>query len=441
MHNNKAMKSTKELLQFKRDGGAWSDVEMRWFIDGVVCNVVSKPQVAAFLMAACINGLNAQEVASLTLAMAESGEHLSRGNAKRPRIDKHSTGGVGDKVSLLLAPLAVSCGLSVPMISGRGLGHTGGTVDKLESVPGLRMTYSMEELEVFLSEHHFFMAAQSENLAPADRILYGVRDVTGTVENVGLITASILSKKFAEELDGLAMDVKVGAGAFMKTLAQAEELASSLQSVAKIAGLPFRVLFTRMDDPLGRSVGNWVEVSETEEALKDMSRCSPDLFTITFELAVRMVLLGKPSLTEEEAGLLVKTAWEDGTAHLEFMRMLERQGGDFTEGQRQFEESARTEVRASKDGIVQEIQSLPVALAVMTAGGGRLKETDVIDPLAGVEFVVQRGSTVKCGDVLAVVSASSKGKLSDFGESVKRSVVIEKTPPENLEASLIIQRW
>lgn len=435
------MKSTKELLQFKRDGGSWSDAEMRWFIDGVVSKAVSEPQVAAFLMAACIHGLTAHEIASLTMAMSESGEHLNRSNTTRPRIDKHSTGGVGDKVSLLLAPIAVACGLSVPMISGRGLGHTGGTVDKLESVPGLKMTYPMEQLEAFLSEHHFFMAAQSENLAPADRILYGVRDVTGTVENVGLLTASILSKKFAEELDGLVMDVKVGAGAFMKSLAHAEVLASSLQRVAKISGMPFRVLFTRMDDPLGRSVGNWVEVSEAEQALREMSRCSADLLTVTFELAVNMVQLGKPSLTEEEARLLVKTAWEDGSAHRAFMQMLERQGGDYAEGQKRFEAGARAEVRANQDGVVQEIQSLHVALAVMTAGGGRLKETDIIDPLAGVEFVVQRGSTVKSGDVLAIVSASLKGKLDDFCESIKRSVIIEKTPPEDLEASLIIQRW
>ncbi len=434
------MKSIKERLRDKRDGKAWSEKEIVDFVSGVVDGRVSSAQAAAFLMAACTRGLTPEEVTHLTLAMAASGERIPKGLHTRPVVDKHSTGGVGDKVSLLLAPLAASCGLAVPMISGRGLGHTGGTVDKLESVPGMVMTLPVHRLHDLLKNHHLFMAAQSPQLAPADRILYALRDVTGTVENVGLITTSILSKKLAEGLDGLVMDVKVGDAAFMPDLAEAEDLAMMLLQVSRIAGLPLHILFTRMDRPLGRAMGNWVEVVEAETALADRTTASANLVEVTTELVAHMLLIGGLTTDVEQARNTVHEVWDSGAAHAEFHQMLRRQGGDYERGRAEHTSVPHRTVYAAESGWVNTIDAKQLALAVVEAGGGRKIETDVIDPHVGIVLNLGVGDPIQPEAPVAVITASTPAQLDVLEHAVQQALQTTTAPIES-EPSMIIQCW
>ena len=437
------MKSTKELLAAKRQGGEWTPDEIDAFVRGVVAGTVTDAQIGAFLMAACVHQLTVSETSALTLGMAHHGASFERRLQAAPAVDKHSTGGVGDKISLLLAPLAAECGLSVPMISGRGLGHTGGTVDKLESIVGFRTDLSMSELQHLLDTEGLVMAAQSPELAPADRILYALRDVTGTVENVGLITASILSKKFAERLDGLVMDVKVGTGAFMTSLDDAHALADSLRRTSLAAGVPIRIVFTRMDHPLGTAVGNWLEMVEAERALHDRASAAADLVEITEVLTAQMVLLAFPNLSEEEARLRVTEAWTSGRAWKRFHRMVRVQGGEWEQSVERYAATPCVTLTAKQSGVVTSIDPMRVALAVLRAGGGRLVETDQIDPAAGVVFAARRGDTVSSGDVLAHVYAS-KARLDDCSAEIAHAIEIQpltKTAPVQQEPSMILDIW
>lgn len=435
------MKSVKELLKQKRNGVEWSAEQMQHFVDGVVSSEVSLVQVAAFLMAACTRGLSTNETAALTLSMAQSGERIQTQHSSRPVVDKHSTGGVADKVSLLLAPLATACGLTVPMISGRGLGHTGGTVDKLESIPGFRTNLTLDELHQLLDAHHLFMSAQNASLVPADRILYSIRDVTGTVENVGLLTASILSKKIAEGLSGLVMDVKVGRAAFMKTFEQAAELAESLRTVARLAGLPICIVFTRMDVPLGRAIGNWVEVVEAESALRDHRQCSVNLLEVTVGLCTQMVLLGNIKSEYASAREHVLQTWESGRAHQEFHGMIARQGGNYAKGERKFTQCKKVVLCSTHVGTVVDIDAMTMALGVMEAGGGRLKETDVIDPYVGIVLSVDMGTTVGVGSALATVSATTNEQLRILEQCVYQGIRITKAAPNSAEPPIILDKW
>jgi len=435
------MKSVKELLKAKREGAEWTPDEVAAFVEGVVSGEVSSAQAGAFLMAACIHDLTATETAALTTAMAGSGARFPRGLTDRPSVDKHSTGGVGDKVSLLLAPLAAACGLTVPMISGRGLGHTGGTVDKLESIAGFRTDLPMTDLRSLLQREHLVMAAQSPELAPADRILYGLRDVTGTVENVGLITASILSKKFAEGLDGLVMDIKVGKGAFMQTLPEAQRLAESMKRTAEAAGLPLTVVFTRMDQPLGRAVGNWLEVAESDAALRDPGNASSGLVEVTRVLAGQMLLLGGLATDTATAETMVMESWEAGTAHARFHRMITSQDGSWEHAVQRYAADAtlvQTTVEAESDGWIAEIDAMATALGVMRAGGGRMVESDVIDPAVGVVFHATVGDRVVSGQPLATVT--ERGTRGDLAETIRKAIQTATAPVEP-EPSMIIDIW
>ncbi len=432
------MKSTKELLRFKRDGHRLHDEEIRAFIDGVVSGQVSSAQVGAFCMAACIHGLNSSETRSLTLAMAQRGTSLRRTQTGRKRIDKHSTGGVGDKVSLLLAPLAACCGLDVPMISGRGLGHTGGTLDKLESVPGFTTTLTDEQMDVCLRQSGLFMSGQTQDLAPADGILYAVRDVTGTVENVGLLTASILSKKLAEQLDGLVMDMKVGSGAFLPDLDQVRELAESIQSVCQSAGVPVRFVFTSMDEPLGYAVGNWLEIAEAEHALT--TKAERSLAEITIELTTHMVHLAGVSPSLEQARELVVTQWRLGNAHQRFHQMIAQQGGRWSEAVEHYSAMKPIVIEAQNSGWIERIDARAVADAVLRAGGGRHREDDIIDSGAGIVFHCERGSEVRAGDQLATVYAADEQRRIRLATEVA-DIVKTTTAPVERKPSAIIDVW
>jgi pyrimidine-nucleoside phosphorylase len=432
------MKSTKELLRFKRDGHHLSAEDIHRFINGVVGGTVSPAQVGAFCMASCVRGLDPEETAALTMSMTHSGKVLRRSDTGRRRIDKHSTGGVGDKVSLLLAPLAASCGIDVPMISGRGLGHTGGTLDKLESVPGFSIAMTEQEMDHCLTVNGLFMAGQTVDLAPADRILYAIRDVTGTVENIGLITASILSKKFAESLDGLVMDMKVGSAAFMQTLDQARTLAESMKSVCDSVGIPVRFVFTRMDEPLGYAVGNWLEIAEAEHALATSAQRS--LGEVTIELTAHMVHVAGLETTIEDSRRRVVRAWKDGTAHQQFHRMIAQQGGTWSDAVTMYAMQTPLVIESATSGWIDHIDARAVADAVLQAGGGRQREDDVIDPSAGVVFHCERGSEVAAGDPLVSVYARDAARRDELAAAM-RSIIQTKTAPVERKPSMIIEVW
>ncbi len=432
------MKSTKELLRSKRDGHAWTSEEIETFVKRTVSGEASSAQVAAFLMAACTRGLEALETAALTLAMSRSGDVVPTTASTRPRIDKHSTGGVGDKVSLLLAPLAVACGLDVPMISGRGLGHTGGTLDKLESVIGLRTDLSLPSMQSLMTEHHLFMAGQTPTLVPADRIMYALRDVTGTVENVGLITASILSKKIAEGLDGLVMDMKVGSAAFLPDLATAEELATSMKLVCEQIGLPVTFVFTRMNRPLGKAVGNWVEVVEADAALAGMVQ--RDLAEVTTELVARMIMLADQKIDHDVAKKRVIDVWRSGTAHVIFHEMLRRQGGDWSASISHYAGLPSRQISADADGFVDEVDARALAEILGQAGAGRTREDDPIDPAVGVVIHEPPGQAVEGGQPLASVHASCDAACAALLAELSR-LVKTTTAPVVREPSMILQVW
>ena len=432
------MKSTKELLRQKKEGAPWTKHEMSSFVEGMVTERVSQPQIAAFLMAACTRGLTVQETAALTLAMANSGAHIVRGLSQQPRIDKHSTGGVGDKVSLLLAPLAVACGLSVPMISGRGLGHTGGTLDKLESVRGFRTGLSIEEMESFLQHHNLFMAGQTHELVPADRIMYALRDVTGTVENVGLITASILSKKIVEGLDGLVMDMKVGRAAFMNTLGEACALAESMQAVCSEVGLPVTFVFSRMDAPIGMTIGNWLEIEEAELALA--TSAEKGLQEITIELVAQMVLLGKVATSIADARNTVAGVWKSKMAHSVFHQMIARQGGSWNESVAYYSTLIPAEIVAETVGYIGVVDARSLDLATIDAGAGRFVESDFIDHAAGVRLLHSAGSEVRSGDTIALAYASDDTKRDVLAAQLHSIVKITAAPVVQ-EPSLVIDIW
>lgn len=417
-----------ELLRAKRDGRELTETEVEFLVQGVVRGTVSEPQAAAFLMAACIRGLSARETAALTLAMARSGTTFRFSGISKPIVDKHSTGGVGDKISLLLVPLAACCGLAVPMISGRGLGHTGGTVDKLESIVGLQLDFTEEEFAALLQRNGAFMAKQTESIAPADRILYHLRDVTGTVESIGLITASILSKKFAEGLDALVMDIKVGRGAFMATREQAEALACSMKDVAREVGLPLRVVFTAMEQPLGCAVGNWVEVQETLDAL---SGAAPeDIRTVTEELVTAMLLATGVAVAYDDAMQRVRAAWNSGEALQKFEQIIEAQGGDIAQSQHRYANVPRMALRASRDGFITTLHARHIGLAGITLGAGRVQSSDAIDYAAGIVFHKKVGDEVRKGEEIGFLQGERTAVFETVQHAVQQALTIGEQPPE-----------
>lgn len=425
---------TAELLRKKRDGHPLDNEEIEFLVQGVVTGTVSEAQAAAFLMASCIRGLSVRETAALTLAMARSGTTFDFSGVGRPVVDKHSTGGVGDKISLLLAPIAACCGLAVPMISGRGLGHTGGTVDKLESIAGMRMDFTAEEFGALLHRNGVFMARQTDHIAPADRILYRLRDVTGTVESVGLLTSSILSKKLAEGLDALVMDVKVGNGAFLPALDGARELADSLKAVAAEAGLAMRVLLTSMEQPLGRAVGNWPEVEETLEALG--GDAPEDVRRVTEELCAAMLLAARLCATREEALVRVRSVWDSGEALQRFEEMVAAQGGDLDASRRQYDGVPRIAVRAAADGVITHIRAREIGVAGILLGIGRKRDDDDVDAAAGIVFCKKTGEEVRRGEEIAYIQGRRTDRFDEVAAAVRAAVGIGAQAPGPVDVLL-----
>ena len=370
--------------------------------------------------------------------MRDSGKKFNFRNLQKPIIDKHSTGGVGDKLSLLLVPLVVPLGLAVPMISGRGLGHTGGTVDKLESIMGFDIRPSDEVFYKLMNENNCFMACQTEDLAPADKKLYHIRDVTGNVESTGLITASILSKKLVEDLDGLMLDMKVGNGAFMQNFDSARVLAESMANVARITGLKMRILFTSMDQPLGRNAGNWLEIVETMESLK--GNCSEDIRILTERLAAGMLMLGGVESDLDEAINKVRNVWDNQTAYNYFIKMIESQGGDLSISENKYKKNDIKFVLAEKDGVITQFDTLYIGIAGIMIGAGRKNVEDMIDYGAGLIFHKKLGEEVKKGDVLVSVYYNKIREIYSAIDLIKQCILI--TDGKNFEMpKLILDEW
>ncbi len=407
------------LLTKKREGHALSDDEIEFLIDGFCKCEVADYQMSALAMAICLRGMNEREITTLTRAMLDSGDSMPRlPERDRPRVDKHSTGGLGDNVSLVLAPLLASCGVDVPMISGRGLGLTGGTLDKLESIPGFRTQLTADQSSDVLRKAGAFIVGASDRIAPADRRLYALRDVTGTVESVALITASILSKKLAANLDALAMDVKVGSGAFMKTLDRATELARSLGRVGGEAGLPTTAILSDMDQPLGSAIGNAIEVNEAVQVL--CGDGPDDVRELTVELCADLLVQVKMAETRKDAIERLQQAIDQGFAMEHFEKLVHAQEGDL---KTPLALAPCREIVAPASGFIASYDCVAIGEAIVGMGGGRRRTDDVIDPTVGVSVHARIGDAVEKGQPIFRVHCHAE-QFSDYFVKLENAVVI-----------------
>ncbi len=426
-----------ETIIKKREGKELSREEIQSFIQGVTDGSVADYQSSAFLMATYFKGMTLKETVNLTEAMTRSGKHYDLSGIPGHKSDKHSTGGVGDKVSIILAPLAAACGLKVPMMSGRGLGHTGGTLDKLESIKGFNVKLTEAQFETVLKKVGCAMIGQTEAMVPADRKLYALRDVTGTVECIPLITASILSKKIAEGTQSLVLDVKVGSGAFMKTKEQARKLSKWLLQVAAKSGLKCRVLLTNMDQPLGYAAGNSLEIVESIEILKGErilatnGMSSNDLRELTLQLCAQMLEMGKVVKSVVEGRKLAIQKLEDGSAYKKFLELVEIQSGSVSQIEKPLTlpiaETTLT-FKARKKGYISKMDTQAIGNLLVLLGAGRLKAADSVDPSVGFLFHARIGSQVKVGDPLVKVYYSSKTSpetLREIEEKFHKAIEIK----------------
>lgn len=413
------MNPVKQILEKKREGKALGSAEIRGLIEGFTRGEVPDYQMSAFAMAVCCRGMTPRETADLTDAMMRSGAIIEWGAADGgglPTADKHSTGGVGDKLSFIIQPIAAACGLRVPSLVGRGLGHTGGTADKLESIPGYNASLSLGEFQKTVNEVGLSMTTQTDEICPADKRLYALRDVTGSVASIPLITASILSKKLAEGAGTLVFDVKCGSGAFMKTREEAQELADSLEAGAKAAGRNASALVTDMSAPLGFAVGNANELEEAlatlgakEELDAGIAPMGEDMRDLCIEFASRMVSLAL-GISDEDARAMAKERLADGSALAKFEAMIAAHGGnlDAFRKHRRTVKLHRWRISAMRSGHIAEIDALGVAEAALMLGAGRQKTGDAIDHDAGVVLAVARGRRVAVGDTLATLATASR---------------------------------
>ncbi len=415
-----------QVIARKRDGEPLSSGELTGFLEAYLEGRVGDDQMAAFLMAVHFNGMSPGELDALVEVMLHSGEVIEPGGGwPGPRVDKHSTGGVGDKVSLALAPLAAEMGMVVPMMSGRGLGHTGGTLDKLESIPGFRTRIPLEEFDRVLRSTGCAMIGQTAEIAPLDRRLYALRDVTATVPSIPLITASIMSKKLAEGLDALVLDVKVGRGAFMARDEDARALARSMTAVGSARGIAVTTLLTAMDRPLGRAIGNALEV---REAVACLAGGGPDaLRALCIELAAEMALAGKLVASVREGRRRAEEALAGGGPVERFARLAAAQGGRLRpdrDGYGLPKAPCSETVVSDRDGWVTAVDPLALGYGVIALGGGRRRQDDAIDPTVGFELAVEVGSCISRGDALAVVHAGSRPDLAVGARVVREAVTI-----------------
>ena len=425
-----------ELIKKKREGSSLTEEELRWLIQEYVAGTIPDYQMSAFLMACFFRGMSEEETLTFTRLMLHSGETIDLSDIPGVKVDKHSTGGVGDKVSLILAPIVAACGVPVPMISGRGLGHTGGTLDKLESIPGFRTSLSIPEYKSIIRSVGAVLIGQTNQIVPADKKMYALRDVTATVECIPLIAGSIISKKLAEGIDALVLDVKTGRGAFMQSYERSLELAQTLVRIGTGFGKETVAFITSMSQPLGSTIGNWLEVVESVECLKGVrgkADASTDLMEVTHVLSGAMLMLGKKAGTIAEGVALSRASIENGSAFRKFLEIVTAQGGDASalENLERYPIPRHAlEVKTMEPGYVGDIDSLELGLCNITLGAGRARIEEPIDPKAGIVLSRKVGEIVESGDVLATLYTDRDAILEPARERIRRAFHIQPNAPK-----------
>ena len=413
-----------DIIDTKRNGGTLSDEQLQFFVDGVVDGSIPDYQISALLMAIYFRGMTSAEQTSLTMKMMHSGERLDLSRIPGIKVDKHSTGGVGDKVSLPLAAMVAATGIPVPMISGRGLGHTGGTLDKLEAIPGFKVELSEQEFIDQVAKEKLAIVGATGEVAPADKKIYGLRDVTDTVDSIPLIASSIMSKKSASGTDALVIDVKTGAGAFMKTLDQSRALARALVDIGKQAGLQCMAVISDMNQPLGNKIGNALEIEESIDVLK--GKGPADLTELVLTLGSYMVVMGGKAKTPEAARQLLEQTIADGTAYDRFKAMVVAQGGDprvMDDYQVMPQAKYQIPYPAKRDGVVTKLAADEIGTASMLLGGGRQKADDELDYSVGIELHHKLGDTVKAGEPLLTIY-SNRQEIGDVEQLLDESIEV-----------------
>ena len=424
-----------DVIRKKRDGKSLTREEINFFVEGVTTGSVADYQISALLMAVYLNGMNDDEQQALTEAMLNSGNILDFSDISKPKADKHSTGGVGDKTSLIIAPMVAACGVCVPMISGRGLGHTGGTLDKLESIPGYRVNLTKDEFRQSLEEVGYAMAGQTAEIAPADKKMYALRDATSTVEAIPLIVASIISKKGAAGLGAMVIDVKVGNGAFMRDESRAKALAHALVSTGNGCGIKTRALLTDMNQPLGRAVGNSLEVEECIDLLRgEVSEGARPVLDLSIELSAHMLVLAEMVKSVDEGREQLQKVLDSGAA-LECMRKnIIAQGGD----PRVCDEPSKflplvtdsVKVESPRPGFIKSIDTTEIGHTIAALGGGRVRIEDVIDPTVGFVAECKIGDELKAGETIGIVFGADAGKAQEAAQRIQASYELSDEPPQ-----------
>ena len=419
------------LIRKKRDGKILSKDEIRFLIDSYTADEIPDYQISSFLMAAFLNGLNDEESAALTESMLHSGIVVDLSHVPGKKVDKHSTGGVGDKLSLILAPIVASAGVPVPMISGRGLGHTGGTLDKLESIPGFNVDVDLARYKDILEKQNLVLVGQTEEIAPADKRLYALRDVTATVESIPLIAGSIMSKKLAEGIDALVLDVKYGAGAFMKTEEDATKLAQALVGIGDQFGKETIAYLTNMKQPLGYKIGNWFEVEESIDALKGEG--PEDIMELSHLLSGTMIYLGGKAETVEEGIKKSREQVENGQAYQKWLDIVEEQGGDisFIKNPTKYPIAKyEFELKSDKDGYISEMDAFEIGTASVELGAGRKIKEDDVDPQAGIVLKKKVGDKITKGETILVGYTNKPTMIESATTQLYEAVSITDTKPE-----------
>jgi len=428
---------TVDLIQRKRDGEELAPEEIEFLVEGYTSGDIPDYQMSAFLMAVYFSGMSDREVSRLTECMLRSGDTVNLSAVPGIKVDKHSTGGVGDKTSFIVAPLAAAAGVVVPMMSGRALGHTGGTLDKLESIPGFRTNLTAPEFEKQLAELGLCFIGQTDRLAPADRKLYALRDVTATVESIPLISSSIMSKKLAEGVDALVLDVKVGTGAFMKKQVDARRLAQTMVGIGRRMDKKVQALITDMNQPLGYAVGNALEVMEASQTLQNAGPA--DLTKLSLELAARMIFLGKKAESLDEARRIAEKHLVDGSGYKKFKQVVAAQGGN-PQALDKFEllpnATGMREVSSPRGGYVTSIDAEDIGIASNMIGAGRDKKEDAIDPAVGIILEIKTGEKVDAGSVLCRIYYTKEDRVDEAAEMVEDAFRISAQKPDERELIL-----
>lgn len=420
------------LIKLKRDKKALSREQLEFLIEGYLKGIVTDYQMSAFLMAVYFNGMTDDETYELTRIMLNSGKTVDLSFIIKPKVDKHSTGGVGDKTSLILAPLAAACGLAVPMISGRGLGHTGGTLDKLESIPGFRINYSIDDFRKLVSEIGVSMIGQTSELAPADKRIYALRDVTATVDCIPLIIASIMSKKIAEGTDAIVFDVKIGNGANLQIVELSHVLAKELITVSKKFGKKAVAVLTDMEEPLGYKIGNWLEVEECMQIME--GEIIPDLYKVNNVLAGAMLYLGGKAKDIDEGERIAEQAISDGSTIKKFKELVKAQEGDvsYLEDWKNLKRAKyNKKIFSDKNGYISKMTASGFGHAAVELGCGRKKAEDKVDYLAGIDLLKKCGESIKQGEAICEMFSEKEEYFANAESFIKKSVEVSETKPSD----------